>query len=127
MSSNRTIKFRVWDVENSKYMEDSVMWSVVGVPVHLMPGQPPYIPFITFALTSPSDKYLVEQFTGLLDKNGKEIYEGDVLRFTYPEENNTAIVRWTKEGEDNYPGFVINNSLTQSGPAEVIGNINQKN
>ena len=71
---SRAIKFRVWDTKLQKMMG----WN----------------PFIRF---DDSD-YVVQQFTGLLDSNNKEIYEGDIVK-TDPN-HFTAIFKATKESEE---------------------------
>lgn len=39
------------------------------------------------------DPDTVSQFTGCIDKNGKEIYEGDILRYN----NSTFAVEWSED------------------------------
>ena len=67
----RTIKFRVWDKELKKYRSKKDGDYSLGVLSGKVRG--------IYGERFPQME--VQQFTGLTDINGKEIYEGDIVRW----------------------------------------------
>lgn len=123
----REIKFKAKRVSDGEWVEGSYIRLVVyGVMKH----------FIIPANGLTFDDILIEidpntlcQFTGLIDKNGKEIYEGDILS---DGKGDNGAVRWI-EALGGFCAYVDNtlyslnegdpNRSTQLEYTEVIGNI----
>lgn len=108
---SREIKFRAWDTDE-KYM---------------------YFPDLYKLSNYPSYRFTLTQYTGLRDKNGKEIYEGDiVVGVGKTKDNNWQIKRKPKVVEwvssKNGTGFNIVASPEDYADktcmrTEIIGNI----
>jgi hypothetical protein len=74
----RQLKFRVWDKTKSEmfYPTQSVDWTVgINGEVFYHCG------------SSIKENVIVQQYTGLLDSKGIDIYEGDLLEFAYKNDS----------------------------------------
>ena len=117
---NREIKFRAWLKEDKKMVNVETMDFVDKSIQYLEKNE--FINAYLLRRVSFDDVELM-QYTGVKDRNGKEIYEGDIIICKYGPQIAME-VKWVDEGfrtlgkydGDNYVGFVKNN-------AEVIGNI----
>ena len=113
---SREIKFRAWSIKKRKYLDIDTSYCANGKVCGI----------VCDGVVYDTDNIILEQDTGLKDKNGKEICEGDIVKLY---DRYVSAIIW----QDDYCGFRWHSKLDgycilakdSEEYYEVIGNIHE--
>jgi uncharacterized phage protein (TIGR01671 family) len=119
----RELKFRVWDVETKRFFKTDYNEHLsVAISVD---GKTLYQNYVGGDKEIGKD-VIIQQFTGLKDKNGVEIYEGDIVKVYSEEFENENFTGKVIFDEGSFLTWINKNDIRgvwSDDNIEVIGNI----
>lgn len=113
------LMFRVWDEHKKSYRDDYDIQKDGQVTLRNM--------FNGFDITKHPDSFTIEQCTGIRDKNGKLVFEGDVIHYHIETDNGEVIEEnFAMNWYPNCMGFdAWQDADVIESDGEVIGNIHE--